>query len=94
MRIGLDFDNTLARYDHVFAAEAKLEKLVPTEWQGNKKQLRDSLLSLEDGERSWQRLCCNQRLRLPTGGIWGRRRFWRRFDRPGTVADDSGWYRH
>ena len=56
MRIGLDFDNTLAQYDHVFTAEAKLEKLVPTEWQGNKKQIRDVLLSRENGERSWQKL--------------------------------------
>ena len=56
MRIGLDFDNTLARYDHVFAAEAKLKKLVPAEWQGNKKQLRDNLLSLDDGVRLWQKL--------------------------------------
>ena len=56
MRIGLDFDNTLARYDHVFTAEAKMEKLVLTEWEGTKIQLRDTLLSLEDGEILWQKL--------------------------------------
>ena len=48
MRIGLDFDNTLAKYDHVFAAEARLEKLVPAKWHGNKKQLRDTLRSAQD----------------------------------------------
>ena len=56
MRIGLDFDNTLAQYDHVFAVEAKLEKLVPTEWEGTKKQLRDTLRSKENGEILWQKL--------------------------------------
>ena len=28
MRVGLDFDNTLARYDSVFASIAKKEELV------------------------------------------------------------------
>ena len=56
MRIGLDFDNTLARYDHVFACEAKKENFVSKEWQGTKKQLRDTLRSLERGEHLWQQL--------------------------------------
>ena len=56
MRIGLDFDNTLARYDHVFACEAKLKKFVSREWQGSKKQLRDTLRSLEGGYHLWQQL--------------------------------------
>ena len=56
MRIGLDFDNTLARYDHIFAAEARFGKLVPAKWHGNKKQLRDTLLSAQDGELLWQKL--------------------------------------
>ena len=56
MRIGLDFDNTLACYDQVFASEAKQEKFVPKEWQGTKKQLRDNLRSLEDGDLMWQKL--------------------------------------
>ena len=38
MRIGLDFDNTLACYDQVFASEAKQENFVPKEWQGTKKK--------------------------------------------------------
>jgi hypothetical protein len=56
MRIGLDFDNTLAKYDHVFADEARLEKLVPANWHGNKKQLRDTLRSLQGGDLMWQKL--------------------------------------
>ena len=54
MRIGLDFDNTLARYDHVFVSEAKQEKFVASEWKGTKKQLRDTLRSLQDGDLMWQ----------------------------------------
>ena len=56
MRIGLDFDNTLARYDHVFIAEARSEKLVSAKWHGKKTQLRDFLLSAQDGEMLWQKL--------------------------------------
>ena len=56
MRIGLDFDNTLARYDNVFACEAKKENIVSKEWQGTKKQLRETLRSLERGDHLWQQL--------------------------------------
>ena len=34
MLIGLDFDNTLAQYDSVFAIEAKKQGLVSNDWQG------------------------------------------------------------
>ena len=56
MRIGLDFDNTLIKYDHVFAEEAKRVKLIPKQWKGTKKQLRDTLRSIKDGEHMWQKL--------------------------------------
>ncbi len=56
MRIGLDFDNTLARYDHVFVSEAKCEKFVPIEWEGTKKQMRDTLRLKKNGEQLWQKL--------------------------------------
>jgi hypothetical protein len=56
MRIGLDFDNTIARYDHIFTAEAKQEKFVSIRWKGTKKQLRDTLRSLEGGDIMWQKL--------------------------------------
>ena len=46
MRIGLDFDNTLAQYDHVFAVEAKRGKLIPAQWEGTKKQLRNILCNI------------------------------------------------
>ena len=56
MRIGLDFDNTLARYDEVFATEAKIEKLIPVAWKGTKRELRDTLRNKKDGDLLWQKL--------------------------------------
>ncbi|EQA70057.1 phosphotransferase [Leptospira noguchii] len=56
LRIGLDFDNTLACYDEVFAIVAKEQKLIPNEWKGSKKELRDFLRTLEKGELLWQKV--------------------------------------
>ncbi|MFA4795837.1 phosphotransferase [Leptospira kirschneri] len=56
LRIGLDFDNTLACYDEVFAIVAKEQKLIPNEWRGSKKELRDFLRTLEKGELLWQKV--------------------------------------
>ncbi|MGE4219785.1 MAG: hypothetical protein AB7G39_10085 [Alphaproteobacteria bacterium] len=52
MRIGLDFDNTLVGYDHLFAEEAAAQGLAGAE--GGKRALRDRLRALPDGERRWQ----------------------------------------
>ena len=52
MRIGLDFDNTLVGYDHLFAEEAAAQGLVDV--RGGKRTLRDGLRALPDGERRWQ----------------------------------------
>jgi len=56
MRIGLDFDNTLACYDEVFSAEAKKHGVVPNEWDGSKQDLKGRLSSVKDGDTLWQRL--------------------------------------
>ena len=56
MRIGLDFDNTLVRYDHVFALESKKLGIMPESWSGSKQELRDELQSRPGGERLWQTL--------------------------------------
>ncbi|EMN90725.1 phosphotransferase [Leptospira weilii] len=56
LRIGLDFDNTLACYDEVFAIIAKEQKLIPSDWVGSKKELRDFLRTLESGELLWQKI--------------------------------------
>ncbi|MCH1913354.1 phosphotransferase [Leptospira noguchii] len=56
LRIGLDFDNTLACYDKVFASSAKEQKLIPESWVGSKKELRDFIRTLDDGELVWQKI--------------------------------------
>lgn len=56
MRLGLDFDNTIACYDDVFSALAKQWQLVPANFYGNKQQLREVLQTLPEGDTTWQRL--------------------------------------
>jgi hypothetical protein len=54
MRIGLDFDNTLACYDHLFVEIAKKEGMLPEMWQGSKQEVRDFLREQVNGEETWQ----------------------------------------
>ena len=56
MRIGIDFDNTIAGYDHVFAQAAADAGLLADGVATNKKEVRAALRKLTDGEISWQRL--------------------------------------
>ena len=56
MRIGIDFDNTLVDYDHVFRDAAKRQGLVDEAFDGSKRELRDNIRLLIDGELAWQRL--------------------------------------
>ena len=56
MRIGLDLDNTIIRYEDVFAEESKKLGLVSEDWSGTKKELREYLRSLPNGERKWQEI--------------------------------------
>jgi hypothetical protein len=56
MHIGLDFDNTIIRYDDVFVAAAKERGLIPDGFEGSKQQVRDAIRLIEDGETSWQKL--------------------------------------
>jgi len=56
MRIGLDFDNTLACYDAVFSAEAKKHGVVPNEWNGSKQELKNRVTSFQDGNILWQQI--------------------------------------
>jgi hypothetical protein len=56
MRIGIDFDNTLVTYDEVFAnAAAKFADIAPGTGR-QKRDIRDYLRTLPDGELTWQRL--------------------------------------
>ncbi|HEV2188555.1 MAG TPA: hypothetical protein VGR70_15200 [Stellaceae bacterium] len=56
MRIGIDFDNTLVDYDRVFLEAARERGLVPRDFTGSKKAVRDAIRLLPDGESVWQRL--------------------------------------
>ena len=59
MKIGVDFDNTLANYDGLFAKLATEAGLVPDlpVWPPVEKTvLRDRLRAAEGGELEWQRL--------------------------------------
>jgi hypothetical protein len=55
-RIGIDFDNTIISYDAVFLAAAIERGLVPGDFTGTKRAVRDAIRLLPDGEISWQRL--------------------------------------
>ena len=54
MRIGIDFDNTLACYDHLFAAAAAAHGLSEIAAGEAKRVLRDSLRGRPEGELAWQ----------------------------------------
>lgn len=54
MPVGLDFDNTIVRYDRVFADAARARGWVARDFRGTKKQLRDTVRLLPDGETRWQ----------------------------------------
>lgn len=56
MRIGVDFDNTIADYDDVFLLAAKREGLVDKGFVGGKQTVRESIRALEKGEERWMRL--------------------------------------
>ena len=57
MNIGIDFDNTIARYDTSFREVALAEGLISGNWNGNgKTELRDHLRSRPDGETTWMKL--------------------------------------
>jgi hypothetical protein len=56
MRIGIDFDNTLVTYDHVFGAAAAGFAAIAPGVGRQKRDIRDYLRTLPDGELTWQRL--------------------------------------
>lgn len=56
MRIGLDFDNTLASYDDAFVSLAREWGLAEAAHAANRIALRDALRQRDGGEADWQRL--------------------------------------
>jgi len=57
MRIGIDFDNTIASYDTLFHEVALRENLISRRWSGcGKTELRNYLRTQPDGEKTWMML--------------------------------------
>jgi len=55
-RLGVDFDNTVVRYDELLLREARQRGLIPPETLACKREIRDRIRRLPEGEREWQRL--------------------------------------
>jgi hypothetical protein len=53
VRIGIDFDNTLVGYDHLFADSARRRGWTDVPLDKGKKALRDALRTRVDGDRDW-----------------------------------------
>ena len=56
MIIGIDFDNTIASYDELMHRLALEWSLIPADLPKNKKQIRDAIRALPDGELRWRSL--------------------------------------
>lgn len=56
MRVGLDFDNTLAGYDRLFALAAAESGYLSAAAAPTKQAVRAAVRGLSDGERKWRRL--------------------------------------
>ena len=56
LRLGIDFDNTIVTYDDIFCMTAPSFAKIDHSIGTKKREIRDYLRSLPDGERVWQRL--------------------------------------
>lgn len=56
MKIGIDFDNTIANYDDAFLGRAKAMGYVADNFVGGKQSVRDHVRLQNDGEHRWQQL--------------------------------------
>ena len=57
MNIGIDFDNTIVKYDNLFKEVAITERFIKINWNGNGKTvLRNHLRRRPDGEKTWMKL--------------------------------------
>lgn len=54
MIIGIDFDNTLAGYDHLFTRLAREHGWLPSACAGSKVAVREALRAQPEGEARWQ----------------------------------------
>ena len=53
MKIGIDFDNTIASYDHLFARTGFDLGFLPDRFQGRKEQVKEVLFKRENGIEEW-----------------------------------------
>lgn len=53
---GIDFDNTLVNYDNVFYKRALQVGLITSDMERDKRNIRDKIRALPDGEIKWQKL--------------------------------------
>lgn len=56
MRIGIDFDNTIAGYDGILRTAAVETGLIAKDFRGGKRAIRDAVRLRDGGELEWQRL--------------------------------------
>lgn len=56
MILGIDFDNTIVNYDNVLYERALQSGLIPSGVERDKKNIRDKIRGLPDGERQWRKL--------------------------------------
>ena len=57
MNVGIDFDNTIVKYDNLFKEVAFTAGFINKNWNGNgKTALRNYLRSKPDGEKTWMKL--------------------------------------
>lgn len=54
--IGIDFDNTIVSYNELIYSAARQKGLISSGVVKNKKEIRDVIRKLPDGELEWQRL--------------------------------------
>ena len=56
MRIGIDFDNTIAHYDAAFKTRGTARGWLREDFSGDKRAVRTAIRRLPDGEIKWQTL--------------------------------------
>ena len=54
--LGVDFDNTLVNYDHIFWKTARRMGFIASELTEHKKSIRDAIRQLPEGEMKWQQV--------------------------------------
>ena len=56
MLIGIDFDNTIVGYDGLFLRAARCAGFVSQEFNGHRKQIRNTIKTMPCGEQKWREM--------------------------------------